>query len=259
MITETKLGPCLNKYRGSQLGKREVIFVLVSLILLSLIPFYIGLYKYLYGYAQFGSVAAKSWGIIWFVTSIFFMILIICYCFYRIYFMKLSISLHPSGIQIKKLFRKDLTILWNQISDLHLNQERNLFNRNKIDTLCILHTKDNKKLILKSSMIINSLELITQIKSSVYIHLYPRLQENYKNGKLLIFGPIQIQNKNIEITRIFRRSAPRHILLNDINFITIKSGYLHIKLQNQKHYWVRAAKIPNVELLLELIKGRTGF
>jgi hypothetical protein len=254
MLSNTEIGNQINKYRGSQLRKVEIFILLFSFLLLSLIPFFIGFYRSIYGYAQYGPTAAKSWGVFWFFLSIFFLIPIISYGLYRINRSQLLISLYTSGIKIRRLFRNELIILWDQVTDLYVTQERAIANIRPSRTYCIIKTTDSKQVTLRSSEIDNLLELITQIKSFVYIHLYPGTLEAYRVGRALTFGPIEIHRKYIKIKRFDIMPSSKQVCWKDVDYITIKSGYLILRLHNQKTYQIKVSKIPNIEILFRLIE-----
>jgi hypothetical protein len=256
MISRADLGLQQNIYRGPQIRKYEIIILIFSFFVLSLIPFYIGLYKTLYGYAQFGPAAAGSWGVYWLYLSFIFFILILGFALYRLFLSKLCVSIHSSGIIITRALRKDRIVLWEQIAELYVNQKRANSKGPTVHTDCLILTTDKRKFWLRTSVLKNSLELITRIKSAVYIHLYPSIIENYRKGKVLIFGPIEIQLRYIKLNRFSYISKTSQIAWKDIDFVTIKSGYLQVVLQNHKIYQVRIAKIPNTELLLRLIQDR---
>jgi hypothetical protein len=248
------IGNQLNLYHGMHLRRREIILI-VAFLCLSLIPFFVGLYRTLYGYAQYGSVAAISWGVIWFSISIFFLFLIVGYGIYRLNISKLNITLHTAGICIKSPFKRKYYIRWDQVTELYVNQERTNSSTRNPDIHCIIRTSD-KRLSLRTSQIENLLELITQIKSSVYIHLYPRICAKFRVGSVISFGPLEIQKKYISVKGRGFIPATTQIYWKDIGFITLKSGYLLLKLHNKKQYELRAAKIPNVEILFQLIEDR---
>jgi hypothetical protein len=87
-----EIGPQINTYRGYKLHPRELLIIFLSLIFLFVIPFLIGFYRTLYGYAQFGPVAAKTWGISYVLLSLIFLFFIVTYILYRFRSIHVSIN-----------------------------------------------------------------------------------------------------------------------------------------------------------------------
>lgn len=256
-IDKFDIGPRLSIYQGYPIRKIEAAATLSLLFIVCGVPFLIGLYRTLYGYAQFGSVAAVSWGFPWFIFSFIFFLIISVYAIYRLSIARVSITLHKHGIIIQKMLRKNQTIRWEDISELYVIQLTSRSKNKSIDTKAVIATKDNSRFSLKDSMIDNLLELLTQIKASVYVHLYPKIRDRFRAGETISFGPLIIHPRHIKIIRGVFIPRSSHVPFTDINRITVKSGHLLIKYLNNQDIRISAGKVPNLEILLDLIRSKT--
>lgn len=258
-INKFDIGPQLNTYRGYRIRNNVIIATISSFIILILIPFLIGLYRTLYGYAQYGPVAALSWGFPWLSFSFVCFLLISIFVIYRLNIAKFSIILHKHGIIIHKMLRKTQIFRWEDISALYVIKHQSRSTTKSINTKAVIFTTENVRLSLQDSMIENLPELLTQIKASVYVHLYPEIQDRFHAGEVISFGPINLHSRYIKINRGgINRQSPK-IPFTDIYRITVKSGQLLIKLNNNQDFQISTAKIPNIEILLDLISNKTNI
>lgn len=250
-------GSQISLYKGRSITVGEVITIALIVIFFIVMPFLVGFYRTLYGYAQYGIAAAFSWGFYWFLISFSILILITLYCLYRLVVARFFISVHKSGIHLHRLFKYDQFMHWEDISALYVNQEHSRITKGSLLTSAVILTNKNKKISLRESMIENLPELITQIKSAVYVHLYPTFRDKFRAGELVSFGPVEIQKKYLNIRRYNIKPSSLKIPWSDITSMTIRSGYLLVKLHNNSVYRIRAAKIPNLEILLYLVEDIT--
>lgn len=90
-------------------------------------------------------------------------------------------------------------------------------------------------------------DLIDPIKRNVFALLLPPLVSSYKSGKAITFGPLTIQSKSG--LQMDGKTYP----WEDILDIKVERGRFKITLRDGKQHEVRAASIPNLELLCKLI------
>lgn len=254
---KSDIGLHINVYHGYRIRNIEFFTTLLLLFVLFVIPFFVGLYRTIYGYAQYGPVPAFSWGFPWLVFSFVCFLLISIYFIYRLNIARVFIHLHTHGILIQKLLRKERTFRWEDISELYVIQQQLRSNSKSHSTKAVIYTMDNVRLSFRDSMIENLPELLTQIKASVYIHQYPKIRERFHMGKVMSFGPINVQSRYIKINQAgIKRQSPQ-IHYAEINRITVKSGQLLIKLKTNIVYRINTATVPNIEILLDLISINT--
>lgn len=256
-LPHQEFGPQIGIYNGKRINRGEIITIFFLFIALFVIPFLVGFYRAVYGYAHYGVVAGISWGLVWFIFSFSILILIAIYCIYRLNIARFSISLHKSGVYFHRLLGKSQFFQWNDISALYVNLKQVNSKYRALSINALIRTKENETLSLRESSIENLPELITQIKSAVYIHLNPVFRERFRAGEAISFGPIDIQRKYIKIKRLGIKPPSPIIPWMEVSLITVRSGYLLVKLNNNSLYRIRAAKIPNLEILLRLIEDKT--
>jgi hypothetical protein len=90
-------------------------------------------------------------------------------------------------------------------------------------------------------------ELISRIKASLYPRLKPAIYDNFKTGHWVYFGPIAIQQKSL---RLNRRAYP----ISELTSINVRGGFLLIQLSEHGQHRLSISKVPNLELLLQLIQ-----
>ena len=86
-----------------------------------------------------------------------------------------------------------------------------------------------------------------QIKAAVFARLAPPLMQRYQAGAALTFGPVSVQQQaGLSL-------GGQHYAWEDIQNIQVQNGRFQLSLRNGKHSEARAAAIPNIELLGQLI------
>lgn len=165
--------------------------------------------------------------------------------------------MHRNGLIIHRAFRKDLMIRWNEVTALYVIQEKSSRQAHSYRTIAHIQTENNKRISLKESQVENLIHLVTQIKSSVYIHLLPRIMEKFKQGKVLSFGPLEIHKQYVSIKSHLIGFSLKHKKWNDIDYVTIRSGYMLIEIHSHKRIRIKVSKIPNLEILLSVMNQRT--
>ena len=89
--------------------------------------------------------------------------------------------------------------------------------------------------------------LAEQIKKPVFARLWPPLAQRYQSGQALTFGPVTVD----------RQHGPqldgKPFAWDAIQNVQVARGQFKIELKDGKHHALRASKIPNIELLCQLI------
>ena len=100
----------------------------------------------------------------------------------------------------------------------------------------------------------NLSELLTILKAKLYPRLLPRLQSNLQSGQWLHFGLLAIQHKGIKLLNKHRPNRAQSIPWSQITYVNIESGFIVVELSDRPRLKLPVSKIPNIELLLQLIK-----
>ena len=94
-------------------------------------------------------------------------------------------------------------------------------------------------------------DLVENIKTRLYPLLEPQLVQQFKQGKWLHFGPFQINQKGLR----FARHTPSW---EQVEEIQVQSGTLRVKYDSSRNIRVDCEKIPNLELMLDLIDSNVA-
>ncbi len=209
-------------------------------------PFLHAIQRYNYGYTNHGESAAVAWSRPWFILAGFALLTALLSLAVRLRLAQRFIAIHQHGITLalshKQAYR------WEQLSGLvtEIRQPR-LFGLSLQPKYRAVLIPNLGAPIRLSTALENLPDLLTRIKANLYPHILPDLKEQFIAGKWVYFGPIAIQ-------RNYLRLRQRQIPWNQINQIRIDQGYLVIELHDLPRQRLAIGKIPNWEILLELIK-----
>ena len=109
-----------------------------------------------------------------------------------------------------------------------------------------LFKKNGEKFVLFDALK-DAEEISAAIKTKVYALLLPPIKEQYEAGQVLTFGPLNIhKQKGLQ-------TGGRTYAWADIMDIKVERGRFKITLRDAKQREVRAAAIPNIEMLCQMI------
>jgi hypothetical protein len=142
---------------------------------------------------------------------------------------------------------KVLVFPWNDITtifckDRYVSGKRSSFNSHH----CQLSKANGESVTLLSIELEDAPQLITEIKKHVATNVLPALQKSYNAGEPLTFGPLTVSKKIIE-------HKGQRLEWSAIHNVVMKNGRLIVTPKGGKAFSVRVSKIPNVDLVCELI------
>jgi|WetSurMetagenome_2_1015567.scaffolds.fasta_scaffold295671_1 hypothetical protein len=117
-----------------------------------------------------------------------------------------------------------------------------------------LINKQDQKLVINDAFS-KVQELAEAIEQNLYPLLYGPAAEQYNNGHLLVFGPVNIDRTGVHIGK-------RNISWQDVKEISLKQGMLRVNLKNgglMSNASVPVASIPNLHVLLAIINQVVGL
>ena len=235
-------------YRKKQLDWSSFWLLTLILAVIVLVPLFYGFYRYYIGYTQFGPAAAIAWSRTWYLLATLDLLI---FCIFLANSLKKShkiITVHRKGLRIRN--RKTLSYAWDQISGVSFAAVQPYFFGYHLKPRYSANLyMEGKEPIHLDHRIQELQELTYQIKEFIYPQLKHALPKNFQRGDWLEFGPIAIQRERLRV-------RGTEIDWNRINSLSIQAGYLVVELANQPKIQVPVIQIPNIELLLELI--RTG-
>lgn len=240
------LGPIIAVYRQRPLRWFDLLTWGVLGTFAVLFPLAYGNYRAYYGYTHFGPVAATFWSRPWYLLAILALISFIILSIIRLRASRRYIAVHRNGLRLVLETRK--TLRWSEIAGIasSITQYQflgiHLYNRYN----AMLYPNIGKPIRLDNALQ-NHPEFLTYIKAKLYPRLVPLLEKNFSKGQWLHFGTISIQRKMIQL-------GDQQYQWSQVEQITINSGYLLINFDNQSRHRIPVYKIPNVEILLQLIQ-----
>jgi hypothetical protein len=243
--TRKSLGPLIATYRYRPLQWRESLtYLLLGLVAVG-IPLAYGLYRFRDGYNNHGELAAVTWSRPWFLLAGF---ALICSSLLLVHRMRLAgrfIAVYQNGLALavgqKQLLR------WEEISGIATDMiQPGLFaNRRGVQYRAKIIPNIGRPILLAGAYQ-NLPECITRIKARLYPLLVPELKSSFSTGKWLYFGPVAIQRKTL-------RLGKNQFSWTQVKRVSIVKGVLVVELVDQTCKRIPVAKIPNFELLLQLI------
>lgn len=241
------LGSITKIHHTQPLRWRDLLTTFIPLGLLVLSPLGYGLWRFYYGYTHFGTAAAASWGLPWYLLSAFGVIPYLLYTLRRLRRAHLWVAIHAQGIRIHQPPSRLHTFRWEEIEGLRtsITQNRFLFWRGNPQYKLTLYAI-NRSPIHLNERLPDLPALIANIKSQVYPRLRDQLQEAYRAGKTLYFGVIKISQQGLQHKeKMFSWLAIEKIYVN--------KGRFQIIFNSGKKRQVPVNDILNVELVIELI------
>ncbi len=112
--------------------------------------------------------------------------------------------------------------------------------------------QDGEKVVLSSYQLEDVTKLIDVLKRRVYALLLPLLQQAYAASQNVTFSPVTV-NKQDGL-----QDGGKRFAWADVLKVEVKNGSLLVTMKQSGvlggHHSVRASKIPNVEMLCQLIR-----
>lgn len=216
-----------------------------------LAPLGYGFYRAQYAYAKYGPVAARFWSRPWYLLAGAALLILLILLWLRWRRARRFVAVHQNGLRLRLSRRKDY--LWGQISGVASGTvETHLLGKTlRASHKAELYPAVDPPIHLDDSLE-NLPELLTRIKANLYPRLLPDMLQAFKEGKRLYFGSLSISPNELRLQA--RGAPPRTISWEEIEGISLQAGMLTIKPQNQSPIRLPVARVPNLELLLQIIQ-----
>lgn len=256
---------------GSQIAtyryRRGFFFSLILPGLLAVLaPLAYGYWLLNYIYTKHGPVAAVFRSRIWFQLAILALLVFVILAAYRLIQARRFVSVHKMGVQLRLRPFYSQQILWREINGISNSVQEDHFLGIHLRTRqsATLFPSSGKPLILGENL--EKLpELVSRLKASLYPRLLPSLKADFEAGKWLYFGPIAISHQGMHFYKNHRRTPANRskrlkggnqnvVLWAQIKRLTVHSGDLVVELRDQSPKRIPVSRIPNLELLLQIIQ-----
>jgi hypothetical protein len=219
-----------------------------------------GLWRADYAYTHFGPVAAGQWSRPWFLLAAAALGAFILLAIVRSLSARQAVAVFQKGLFLRRGLFRSQKLLWEQIAGIAAESVQEHFLRLplKIHHQALLYPTLGKPIRLPANLE-NLPELVSRIKASLYPRLLPKLIENFRAGQWLYFGPLAIQQQSLHLgpprIRLSETAARKGLIpWSRIKHLTIRSGSLMVELHDHAPYRIPVAKIPNLELLLQIVQ-----
>ena len=269
------LGPLITVYQTRRLQFHHFWGLILSGIIFVLIPIAVGLYSYYSGYTQYGPAAGYAWGNPWLVFTLIMFVVWLVVLGLRLKIPRYKIRFFKNGMQFdgfpsaKNILGSEECLDWEALSGISVETIGKKSNKgqptNEIAIQKVrLFLSNGKKITLSETRgqpggLIDLPELVSRVKASLYPRLVPKYKSAFHEGQWLSFGPVLVQKQGLYFQTRPGKKSPTLISWNKIQHITVKTGYVVVELgdftnpaNHQKR--IPVSQIPNLELLLQLIK-----
>jgi len=220
-----------------------VLYLLALALLLGLLGY--GLWRVYLGFVRFGPAAMAAWGLPWFIAAAWAAIPLFLLTVRAVWFARREVIVAEQGVLLHGMGRKPLP--WKHLEALTVDDTRYHFlgitlrNRRSIR----LYPTTGKSIFLDDRF--DDLPgLAETLKKQLYPRVRPELQTQIQAGQWVYFGPIRLNRSQFE-------PGSRRIPWQQVKSLRVQAGILVAELEAQKPVRIPSAKIPNIELLLQLV------
>ena len=221
-------------------------FVLMGAAIV-LAPLFYGFYRYYYGYTQHGPVAASAWSRSWYLITLLGLVIFAILILNNLKKSRQSVAIYTKGMRIRA--NNTLSIPWVRVHGLSYSTVQPYFLSSALRprAQAYLFLEDGSFIRLDHRIEKFDL-LVDRIRKILHPILNARIQEHYNNGKWVEFGSVMV---NLTGAKINHRDIP----WQDIHRMSIKAGSLVVELANQTAISIPIVKIPNLELMLQIVQA----
>lgn len=232
-------------YRFRPLRWREMLLYLGLGLLAVGFPLAYGYTRYLDGFNHHGELAAITWSRQWFLLVVLAFISCSLLIVHRLRLANRYIAIHQKGVILAR--QQIITLRWEEISGIATTAyQPSLFGMQRaIRYRATLFPNIGKPISIHGSYV-NLPECISRIKAKLYPRLTTALTPLFMSGKWIFFGPVAIQRNNLRFQKI-------EIPWSKVRRVSVVKGDLVVELVDKSSKRISAGKIPNIEILLQLI------
>lgn len=241
------LGALVRRYNARPLSWSELLRMSALGCLAVLGPLGYGTWQAQVIQAERGIVAAQAASQTWYLLALVgvgvFGLLVIL----RLLARRAFVAVHENGLALRQPWSSVRRLGWNAISGIASELTEQYFLGWQVNSRyrATLIPTTGKPIHLPGGLE-DCPELISRLKAILYPRLLTSLENDLQAGKSLYFGPLAISRRGLVHGNQRWRWA-------EIEYLDIRNGRLEIKPGNQRILRFSSRKIPNLEILLQLI------
>jgi hypothetical protein len=247
-LAALELGPLLTKSQGRPVRWRDLFLVFLPGTLGVLAPLGYGFYRAIYAYARFGPSAAVAWSRSWYLLASFSSLVLLGLALHRLYHAHRFIAIHKYGIHIHLSPFRNHKLRWSQITGIAADARQDRFLGIPLRTVhqaVIYPTLGNP--IRLDNRLGEISSIIENIEANIYPRIAPQIRQDFQSGKRVYFGALVVHLNGFEMNR-------RIIPWDQISHLSVDGGFLVVKSDQFKPVRIPVSKIPNLDLLFQLIE-----
>lgn len=220
-----------------------MLYILTLMILFGLLGY--GLWQVYLGYVQFGPAAMAAWGDPWFTAAAWAAIPFFLLTIRAVVLARREVLVMKQGLVFNGMGKKPLA--WNNLQGVAVEDIRyhlltmTLRTRRRVTLFPTTGTS-----ISLDDRFHDLSELAEKIKTHLYPLLVPELQKQLQANQWVYFGPLRLNHNELDTGK---QTCP----WEQITSLRVHTGFLRIERTGLRPLQIPSAKIPNVELLLQLV------
>jgi len=250
-VRDKSLGAQVSIYRGRMFPRRGSWVALSVGLLAIFAPLGYGLYRAQYANTYYGPVAARFWSRPWYLLAGCAAVLLAVWLLIRLARSRRYVAVHQNGVRVRLSRRQQYA--WSSLAGVATGEVQVRFlgipisNRFRAE----LYPAIGKPVRLDDSLE-NLPELLTQIKARLYPRLLRSMRQAFQDGERVYFGPLVIQQTELRLEEKDR--SPLTIPWSQVRSVKVEAGMLVIDCDGNRRIRMPVARVPNLELLLQIIQ-----
>ncbi|GAB4578936.1 MAG: hypothetical protein Fur0022_16730 [Anaerolineales bacterium] len=227
------------------MNREDLVLYLVALAVPLLLLSY-GLWQVYLGYIQFGPAAMSAWGQPWFTSAALAVLPLFILTVRAVALARREVWVVDQGLVFQGMQKK--TLAWKNLQGIAIEDVRYHLLNLTLRTRQRIHLFPTTGHPLPLDDRYRDLAGLGEtIKARLYPLLLPELRKQFQANQWVYFGPLRINRKELD-------TGNRRLLWEQITGLRVYAGMVRIELADRSPLLVPAAKIPNVELLLQLVE-----
>lgn len=247
---DSEFGDPLTVYTGRLLSRRDLGLFFLPGIAGVLAPLVYGIGRAAYAYTHYGPVAADAWSQPWYALAGLGLTCFILLAALRVHAARPRAAVHAGGLVLRPAIGRERRFAWGALAGIAYDYTVDQFLQFKIRTRTSAWIYPQTGARLKLPAGLNDLPgLVRDIQAQLYPRLQPDMQNRFDAGDWVYFGSLAVCRRGISPD-----TGAGLIAWSDVKMIEVRAGHLVVELTAGGHRRCPISRIPNLELLFQLIE-----